>query len=340
LRCDDVLPFAGMPDPGQPSHPSQKELRGVLLDEVSQERGLEIADHLDAGCEECAMAMLAELGGLLYGPDEPLPPALELKDLDIYDQAIDRAVQSSLRIARRTRREQSRIPDAVALLDERGSDAFLEDVPRRLGGIAGLEALLAKSGRLRVDSRAEEQGGGGISESRRLAGAAVAWADRLPSRRYGLRQVRDLQCRAWLGLAEASGRSAAARRALAEAARLFLDGTGDAALEVRLLETQAALEAGSHPAGRALVSRGMAAGLAGIAGIEGSSAGRLEEAAGLIGQGLALLDRERDPALVVTAVHSLLHILVGLGRFRETRALLFEYRPAFQAAFRGGRRPH
>jgi hypothetical protein len=295
------------------------------------------------------MAMLAELGGLLYGPDEPVTPvpedafesALESESLDIYDQAIDRAVQSSLRIARRTRREQSRIPDALALLDERGSDAFLEDVPRRLGGIAGLEALLAKSRSLRAGLRVDEQGGGGTAESRRLAGAAVAWADRLPSRRYGLRQVRDLQCRAWLGLAEASGRSAAARRALAEAARLFLDGTGDAALEVRLLETQATLEAGSHPAGRALVSRGMAAGLAGIAGIEGSgSAGQLEEAAGLIGQGLALLDRERDPALVVTAVHSLLHILVGLGRFRETRALLFEYRPAFQAAFRGERRPH
>jgi len=99
------------------------------------------------------------------------------------------------------------------------------------------------------------------------------------------------------------------------------------ALEARLLEAQASLEAGPHSAGRALVSRGMA-----------GSSGDLEEAARLIGQGLALLDRERDPALVLTAVHSLLHILVGLGRFRETRTLLFEYRPAFQAAFRGGRR--
>jgi hypothetical protein len=306
-----------MPDSG---HPTRQELRGVLLDEVSQERGLQIADHLEAGCEECAMAMLDDLGDLLYGPDlsgsgtcwETVPVPAD-QELDIYDQAIDRAVQSSLRIARRTKREQARVPDALALLNERGSAGFLEDVPRRLGGLAGLEALLAKSGDLRA------------------AGAAVVWADRLPPRRYGRRQVRDLQCRAWLGLAESSetsGKTAAARKALAEAARSFLDGTGDAALEARLLEAKASLEAGPHAAGRALVSRGMAAG----------SSGQLEEAARLIGQGLALLDREHDPALVLTAVHSLLHILVGLGRFRETCALLFEYRPAFQAAFRGGRR--
>lgn len=276
------------------------------------------------------MAMLAELGDLLYGPDDcsgTVPDSAPAPDnLDIYDEAIDRAVQSSLRIARRTRREQARIPAALALLNERGSEAFLEEMPRRLGGIAGLEALLAKSSAV----RGEGQSGGEPAESKRLAGAAVAWADRLPARRYGLRQVRDFQCRAWLELAESSGRTAAARRALTEAARSFLDGTGDAELEARLLETQASLEAGSHAAGRALVGRGVAAG----------SAGQLEEAARLIGQGLALLDRQRNPALILTAVHSLLHVLVGLGRFRETRALLFEYRPAFQAAYRGVRRLH
>jgi len=273
------------------------------------------------------MAMLSELGGLLYGPDVCAPfddsdsdtsPAPQ--DLDIYDQAIDRAVQSSLRIARRTRREQARIPDALSLLEKQGAAAFLEDVPPRLGGLAGLEALLARSRESRGDA----------AESLRLAGAAVAWADRLPVRRYGLRQVKDLRCRAWLELAAASGRTAAARGALSEAARSFLDGTGDAALQARLLEMQASFEAGSQAAGRSLVGRGVAAG----------SGGQLEEAARLIGRGLALLDRERDPALVLTAVHNLLHILVGLGRFRETRALLFEYRPTFQAAYRGARRLH
>lgn len=315
-----------------PGHPTRKELRGVLLDEVSQERGLQIADHLEGGCEECSMAMLAELGGLLRGSGDgsrPCEPELELEpeveNLEVYDQAIDRALRSSLCIARRTRREQARIPGALALLTERGSAAFLRDVPRRMGGLAGLEALLARCREVRDGT-----------ESMCLAGAAVAWAGRLPARRYGLHQVKDLQCRAWLELAEACGRSgrpedrAATRKALAEAARCFLDGSGDAALEARLLEAQSSLETGSHLAGRALVSRGAAT----------ASAGRLEEAARLIGQGLALLDRERDPALILTAVHSLLHVLVGLGRFRETRALLFEYRPAFQAAYHRGGRLH
>jgi tetratricopeptide (TPR) repeat protein len=319
-----------MPDPGHPTH---RELRGVLLDEVGQERGLQIADHLAAGCEECALAMLAELGSLLYGPDEffggSAADSNDSENLDVYDQAIDHAVRSSLRIARRTRREQDRIPAALSLLHERGSDAFLGDVPRRLGGIAGLEALLARSREIRDGGPGRDE----AAESMRLAGAAVVWADGLPARRYGLRQVRDLQCRAWLELAAASGaagKTAAARKALTEAARSFLDGTRDAALEVGLLEAQAALAAGSHPAGRALVSRGVASG----------SAGQLEEAARLIEQGLALLDREREPALVLAAVHSLLHILVELGRFRETCALLFEYRPAFQAVYRGAGRPH
>ena len=304
-------------------HPSRQEIRGVLLDEVTAERGLEIAEHLESGCEDCAMVMLAELGSLLRGPgDGSEPCALEEPesepDLDVYDQAIDRALVSSRRIAGRTRRELARVPDALAQLTAIGCDAFLREVPRRLSGVAGFEALLARSREVRdLDP----------TESVRLAGAAIVWAGRLPARRYGARQAVDFQCRAWLELAESqqkAGSPALAREAVAEAARSFQDGTGDDELEARLRETQAALDAGSTAAGRALISRGIAAGFR----------GRPEEAAQRIAEGLALLDKDRDADLVLAAVHSLLHILVHLGRFRETRALLFEYRPAFQAAVR------
>jgi hypothetical protein len=306
-----------------PLHPSRQEIRGVLLDEVAAERGLEIADHLESGCEDCAMVMLAELGSLLRGPGDAceaceLEEAEAKPDLDVYDQAIDRALVSSRRIAGRTRRELARVAEALALLTGIGCDAFLLDVPRRLSGVAGFEALLARSREIRALDAAE---------SVRLAGAAVVWSGRLPARRYGMRQVVDFQCRAWLAMAESqetSGSPVLAREAVAEAARLFQDGTGDDELEAHLREMQAALDAGSTAAGRALISRGIAAGFR----------GRPEEAAHRIAEGLALLDKDRDADLVLAAVHSLLHILIHLGRFRETRALLFEYRPAFQAAVR------
>lgn len=319
-------------------HPTRKELRGALLDELSERRGRQIAEHLDSGCEACALAMLAELGGFLYGHSdlpEPWETAEEAAAAntvnaseaaktdaerdDLYDQAIDRALESSLRLVRRIQRERVRIPEALRILTEQGAEAFLRKVPRRLDGLAGLEALLARSRKVRA---------GDPAEAVRLARAAVEWSGRLPERRYGLRQVRDLQCRAWLELGEAERRAenpAVARTALAEAARLFDEGSGDGELAARLLAARELRHAhGADRAGHVLVRRGAAA----------AHAGQAEEAVRLLGQGLALLDREREADLVLPAVHTLLHALVALGRFREIRAVLFEYRPAFQAAYR------
>jgi hypothetical protein len=149
---------------------------------------------------------------------------------DPYDQALDRALNSSLRITRRIHREQARTAEALALLTKVGAKVFLCNVPRRFSGLAGFEALLARS-------RAVRDENGDRAESMRLAGAAVLWACRLSGQHYGRRQVRDFQCRAWLELAAAAerrGEVSVARQALAEAARSFLDGTGDEALAARL----------------------------------------------------------------------------------------------------------
>jgi hypothetical protein len=322
-------------------HPTRNELRGALLDEVSERRGRQIAEHLDSGCEECALTMLAELGGFLYGhsdlpepwedapePSNPSdssnPSDTTLERDGLYDQAIDRALESSLRLARRIQRERVRIPAALRLLTEQGADTFLRHVPRGLGGLAGLEALLARSREIRAGGPSPVAAAAAV----RLARSAVEWSGRLSVRRYGLRQVRDLQCRAWLELGEAERQAenpAVARTALAEAARLFDEGSGDEEIAARLLAAQEPRRArGAERAGHALIRRGAAA----------VHAGRAEEAVRLLGQGIALLDREREADLVLPAVHTLLHALVALGRFRETRAVLFEYRSAFQAAYR------
>lgn len=222
-------------------HPSGKELRGVLFDELPKQRLREIASHLE-DCAECSQAMLAELACLLYPPDSS-PEATEADTL--YDEAIDRAVVSSLRLARRVHRELERVPQAIVYLAEHGAAGFLGNPPRPFRGLAGLEALLARSRELR-----------GSEEALRLANAAVEWAARLPVRRYGRRQVADLQCKAWIELSLARGAAGdptAAREALAEAERRFPAGTGDESLEARLLDAGAALA--GELAGRAPRSR-------------------------------------------------------------------------------------
>ncbi len=52
--------------------------------------------------------------------------------------------------------------------------------------------------------------------------------------------------------------------------------------------------------------------------------GRSEEAIDLIGQGLGLLDEDRDHRLVFLALHNQAYLLAGCGRLREARATLWK----------------
>lgn len=69
-----------------------------------------------------------------------------------------------------------------------------------------------------------------------------------------------------------------------------------------------------HLAGRALV----------ILGIYTDYYGEPHEGMRLLKQGLAMLDRERDPALVVSSTENLVELMVRCGEHRQARRLLLE----------------
>ena len=70
----------------------------------------------------------------------------------------------------------------------------------------------------------------------------------------------------------------------------------------------------THLAGRALISKGVYVGYR----------GDVEGALALLRQGLALIEPEREPKLVLTALQGMAAFLVECGRFREARRLVWQ----------------
>ncbi|MEA2599397.1 MAG: hypothetical protein QOF89_389 [Acidobacteriota bacterium] len=176
----------------------------------------------------------------------------------------------------------------------------------------------------------------------RLSRLAVLTASGLSSETWGARPVADVQCRAWAGFGNAcriQGDLDQARGALEQAARLLGHGTGDLLTRAQLYDFQASLESARghhdialavldtvqalhrergdrHLEGRALISKGLQTGYA----------GKPREAYQLTQEGLALVDEEMDPGLVLSAVHNQLWFLVESGHATEARDLLRTHR--------------
>jgi tetratricopeptide (TPR) repeat protein len=170
-----------------------------------------------------------------------------------------------------------------------------------------------------------------------LASLAVSLAERIAAEQGSSLEISDLQARAWAELGNArrvTGDLAAAETDLSRALRSAEQGTGDQNLLVQLMDLTASLfidqqrfaeamqlldgvermhrAAGDlHAAGRALVSKGTAAGYA----------QSFEEAIRLLAEALPLLDAHRDPNLVFMTVHNLLFHLVDVGRAAEAARL-------------------
>lgn len=158
--------------------------------------------------------------------------------------------------------------------------------------------------------------------------------------RYSPAQITDLRVRTLIELANAQRLNHLyhdANNALAEAAQLLEDGEGESLTTGRFLDVQASLrmderklddalkilgelhrhylEVGEiHLAGRALISLGIALALQ----------QNPQEAAANLRKGLKMLDRLRDPKLVVNAEFELLHSMTDLGDFREASNMLMK----------------
>ncbi len=202
--------------------------------------------------------------------------------------------------------------------------------------IQRIDVLIKESHRLRYDNPREMV---------YLAELAVAGAAALPAERYGVRLVADARARAdlalgnayrltdHLGRAEAALRSAIGwlRRGSGDLRLLALIGERFASLlwhRRRIPEALALLdkvygfyqgEGERHLAGRVLIARGAYT----------ENLGDPAEAVALTCEGLSLIDRKRDPELVLAGIHNLLWCATSLRRFRLVRELIPDVRPHY-----------
>lgn len=288
-------------------HPTREELEDLLHGGLPEEGTVAAVRHLFR-CPACRADVAPRAAELL----NPLAENPALPKDTAYEAALERAVDRAFSVVRQ------------AAADPRGVD------PRRLQGLEGYRALLARSWEVRRENPRQ------MVELARLATEVAAELD---PRRYGERKVADWRARAWIELA--NGQRAAndycgADASLAEAARHREQGSGGDLLRARFLDVKASLEGhrchfaaafealdavaeihsrrgDEHMAGRALVSKGM------FKGYAGDSA----EAFELTRRGRGLLDEDRDPALYIQALHNEIGLLVDLGRFKEARSLLW-----------------
>jgi tetratricopeptide (TPR) repeat protein len=255
----------------------------------------------------------------------------------IYDALLNRAEEQARRAQHLPGRERVRFYKALSLL----ASGRVGDVCQMGAGLGIYEALLARSWAVRFDDP---------REMCRLAEAAVEVAARFSPRTYGAQRLADLRARAWGELANAcrvADRLREAKRAFGKAFAFVQKGTGDPLLKACLLDLEASFfgtlrefasaqdrldlvpelyrQAGEpHLAGRTLITRAVYL----------AYSGNPEEALRLHQEGLGLIDKEREPDLVVTALHNQLSLLIDLDRFRKAQRLLFENRERFQSCGR------
>jgi tetratricopeptide (TPR) repeat protein len=202
-----------------------------------------------------------------------------------------------------------------------------------LAGLGVYEALLAQSWAARFNNP---------ETMVRLAEAANEVAQRLSPLGYGAKRIADFQARAWGELANAYrviDRLRSSQRTFGQAYAAMQEGTGDPYLRARLFDLEASLlgkwrefplaltrlkslsniyqELGEpHLAGRAFIIRALYT----------FYSGKPEEAILHNQEGVNLIDRQRDPALFMHALHNHLVFLVDLRQFGPAKRALFENR--------------
>jgi tetratricopeptide (TPR) repeat protein len=178
-----------------------------------------------------------------------------------------------------------------------------------------------------------------------LAELGLLLARHLDAEYYGHSVVQDVQARAWAYLGNARRIAfdlAGAEEALTQAERLAEGGSADPLEEARILDFRASLLSDQgrfeqaadlldvvidiyqdlhepHRQGRAMISQGVFLGYAGWS----------EEAIRQIRKGLALVEGEREPRLVLMARHNLAWFLNDCGHSEEAQQQLARFRHAY-----------
>jgi len=318
-------------------HPRAAELEAFLLGQLPSREAARVVTHLLTGCASCRKQMEPLAGVVLTPnliPDEPVDVGSE------YDFPLFRAFAAARRFAvslTRERREAERDRE----------DTPLQEVPRSESSSAGppvernwvrCEQILAQYRELRH---------AGPEAMLAATSFAVGLAEAISPEFRGAHQLADLQARARAERGNArrvADDLQGAEADLAAALERARQGTGDPRLLARLLDLTASLRTDqrqfkeaaqlldwvygiymdlgeSHDAGRALISKSNTA----------FYALDLDEATRLLGQGLSLIDVNRDPRLVLVAVHNLLFHLVEAGEIEKAEEFLRQSRELYTA---------
>jgi tetratricopeptide (TPR) repeat protein len=311
-------------------HYSLEEIEEGLSGRLPGEKSREILRHLMRGCPECQAAARNERRSL-SASQSALSPDLSAA----YNLVLDRAEDFARRSASLPSGELKRFRKALALLESGdGVLALARTGDMAPKGVGVYEALLARSWAIRYDNP---------REMCHLAKVAVEVAHNLDSQPYGARRVADYAARAWGELANAyriANRYRESEQAFSQAYEFFRQGSRDRRLLMRLLDLEASLlgtlrefglaldrlttlsdmyraEGELHLAGRALITKAL------YLYYKGDSSKAYET----LTEGLSLIDKDRDPSLMVaTAVNQLL-LMEDCGLFRDARIFLFKNRP-------------
>jgi tetratricopeptide (TPR) repeat protein len=291
-------------------HPTTQDLVDFAEGKLGRQKARSVVAHFLRGCQQCRdEASRLRLSFLRLGRAQEVA-----READ-YDRVLDRAQEL-----------------ARALVAQRAA-AQPEPSPRPADA-GQVEALLESAWALSYEN---------VEEMLRLAHEAVHLAESLPRQGEEARRVADLRCSAWTHLGNSlriAARYPEAESALERAACLLDEGTGSTELRTRIYDFRASLygvqrrfqpcwaaldmvyslhrESGRrHLAGRALISKAIYKGYA----------GHSHESLQLTSEGLALIDPEADPELLLIAVQNQVWTLVECGLLLEARGLLDQYRP-------------
>jgi tetratricopeptide (TPR) repeat protein len=289
-------------------HPDHATLEAFLLGHLPTGQRQRVLLHLLGGCEICQESM-EPLAGAMFHPGE-----LEIEITQEQDCAYDDAISAAFHKAIAWREEQT----------AQREDAF-----------AQCAALLEQIRDLRQQP----------ADMLLLATQAREVSERVDPAVQGVRETADLRARVWAELANAwraNDDLAQAEEAMVRALELRAEGTGSEALLARLADLSASLfcdqrrfsEAfqmldtayslyqrlgAGHEAGRVLVMKGLYTGYTGNA----------EEGVQILSQGLAAIDRDKDPRLAFRTLHNILLFRVELGEFEEAQRQLQRMRPLY-----------
>jgi tetratricopeptide (TPR) repeat protein len=299
-------------------------LSALVRGELPVEEARALLLHLEEPCFECSG--VAEMIRQDLRQDCPGDSELTPEENAAYDATISRVFQVILETHRSLQNEQVETAKAAEiLLGEKGLKAGRK-LPRKLGEVARLDALLAKSWSLRHESP---------SEMVQYAMLAMQHAQRLDTRRHGLEKVMDLRGRAYAELGNAYrvlDQHDLAEENLDHARRVLELGSGNEALQVRLMDLEASLAADRrrfdlaahyllrviefhqrtgdrHLAGRAMISRGLYVGYS----------GNPDEAIRLLQEGRSLIDEQREPRLAYSVLHNQLLFIIESGSYWEAK---------------------